>query len=94
MKIDPSFYITWTSWYAKTVCTAIDNDEDGTAKALVEGGRRVFNAVFEPFQTFPEIKGSALQIGYSLYLWAKENKDPLKRARDIMERLRKDYGKS
>lgn len=88
-KVNFKWYVDWVAWWGRSVVTMIDNDDDLTAKAMVKGGKEVLDALFAPFESFPrKISFSTI---WSLYEWAKENRDPLEPARNIMDKLKKAY---
>ena len=93
MRIDPAYYKSFTVfWFGATVAAVADLDTK-KAKVLVDGGRRIMDLVFEEFASFPKLKGNAFTVGFNLYYWAKEHKDPLEGARTVMEMLRRSYDK-
>lgn len=90
MKVNFQWYVDWVAWWGKSVAAMIDNDEDQAAKAMVKGGKEVLDALFAPFESFPrKISFSSV---WGLYEWAKENRDPLENARNIMDRLKATHG--
>lgn len=92
-KVNFEFYMEWVGWWFKITTDSITQGDLTKASNLVRGGKYVIQDLLKPFKLFPELKGSALTIGYKLYNWAKENKDPLQSARETMNHLRKTYDK-